>query len=93
MSAQTATTTLQLVSVHGSLPMHFQPPISVFFTIDIHQLHQNDNRRTLAATTEEIGVMAWIAAAVLCAFGPFLITRVFFFVYKYRWLSHTTIQE
>ena len=30
-------------------------------------------RGEFAATTEEIGVMAWIAAGVLCAFGQFVV--------------------
>ena len=33
-------------------------------------------RRKIAATTEEIGVMAWVAAGVLCAFGQFLIVII-----------------
>ena len=85
VSAQTATTTLQQVSVHsiiGSLPpMYFQPPILAIFLRLIFTSASpkwlSTKTISFAATTEEIGVVAWIAAAVLCAFGPFLITSVF----------------
>ena len=30
----------------------------------------------IAATTEEIGIMAWVAAGALCAFGQFLIVII-----------------
>ena len=33
-------------------------------------------RGEFAATTEEIGVMAWIAAGVLCAFGRFVVVII-----------------
>ena len=33
-------------------------------------------RGEFAATTEEIGVMAWVAAGVLCAFGQFVVIIV-----------------
>ena len=35
-----------------------------------------DLKREFAATTEEIGAMAWIAAGVLCAFGRFVVVVI-----------------
>ena len=100
VSAQTATTTLQLVSVHsiiGGLPMHFHPLILVGFFYDwySHQLHQNDKLRKQFLLQPQPRRSAWWLGSLLLSFVPLVRfwSPAFFFVYKYRWLSHTTIQE